>query len=251
MDERRFDALARDVASGHNRRQLLKGLLGLGVAALAGDRDSDSTEAARRPTPTPKPFTCPYPKVKSGNQCVCQSGSEPCGPDCCPPGAECCDNACCFGHCYAGELCCPTSQEWCDESGECCPSGEICCPGTGCVPSSDCCIPTCDGSTCGSDGCDGTCSCAGDRICSAESCLCPSGTIECADGACRQCCEYSNQSEECASTQGGDASCWACFGPDGPGTPARACGPWTGGCVTSGGIPGGVCDPNDHICYPR
>lgn len=248
MDDRRFDALARSLASASNRRQVLKGLLGLGGVTAAG-AIAPGADAARRPAPTPKPPSCPGQQTWQNGACTCPPNTTGCGPDCCPAGAQCCDNACCYGLCYGEELCCPSSQEWCDVTGECCPPGAICCPGVGCRAPEDCCLPSCDGSTCGSDGCDGTCSCAGDRICSRESCVCPSGTMECPDGLCKQCCEFSNQSEECASTQGGDASCWACFSTA-PETPLRLCGPWAGGCTTSEGIPGGTCGPEDHICYP-
>ena len=54
MDDRRFDSLVKALAEGKNRRSVLKGLLGLGGAALVGSTvlEADS-EAARRPTPTP------------------------------------------------------------------------------------------------------------------------------------------------------------------------------------------------------
>ncbi len=60
MDDRKFDSLVKSFASGTSRRSLLKGMLGLGGAALTGSvvLDGDS-EAARRPTPTPKPIQCP------------------------------------------------------------------------------------------------------------------------------------------------------------------------------------------------
>ncbi len=248
MDNNRFDALTRSFASSGNRRRFLRGLLGLGGAAATGTVLAQTTEAARRPTPTPKPPSCPGQQTWQNGACVCPPNTSVCGPDCCPAGAQCCDNACCYGTCYGPELCCPSAQEWCDVTGECCAAGEICCPGVGCRAPENCCIPSCDGSTCGSDGCGGTCSCADGKVCDQGSCICPSGTITCSDGACRVCCDYSNQSAECASTQGGDAGCWACFGPDGPGTPARACGPWSGGCPLSGGGTG-TCDQN-HICRP-
>ena len=51
MDDRRFDSFAKALAEGKSRRTVLKGLLGLGGAALAGSviLDGDS-EAARRPS---------------------------------------------------------------------------------------------------------------------------------------------------------------------------------------------------------
>lgn len=300
MDDRRFDALARQLASSGNRRQLLKGMLGLGGVVVAGAAVTSTeadTEAARRPTPTPRPPRCPTGQFWNGSACVCISGT-PCGPDCCGAGGVCCDNACCYGVCFGEELCCPSVSEYCPVTGECCRPGRRCCPEYGClvpgqcctvedcVPdpcatvicnpqqiceytvncniggaeqccapgqvcrqSGDCCTPTCDGIVCGvSNGCDGACACPSDKVCNQGSCVCPSATILCPDGVCRPCCELSNQSAACASTQGGDAGCWTCFAPDGPGTPARACGPWSGGCPLSGGGTG-YCD-DDHICRP-
>src|SRR5215218_1827607 len=109
MDDKRFDGLTRLIALGSSRRSVLKGLLGLGGAALAGSAALDGDgEAARRPTPTPTPVKCPGNQIPLGGACICPaSAPNECGPDCCtglttdpyprPPGhSECCDNACCF-----------------------------------------------------------------------------------------------------------------------------------------------------------
>ena len=138
MDNRSFDALVRSLASGANRRQILKGLLGLGGAAVAGMAWSD-TEAARRPTPPPRAVRCPGQQTWDGTACVCPNNTTSCGPDCCPVGqAECCDNACCYGVCYGEELCCPTGRDFCAISGECCPEGWSCRPDYGCFAAGQC-----------------------------------------------------------------------------------------------------------------
>lgn len=109
MDDRRFDSLVKALAKGKSRRSVLKGLFGLGGAAIAGSvlLDADS-EAARRPPsiPTPRP-TCPGSQTWTGSTCECivppAPGPSRCGPDCCNPAgigaahSECCENACCFG----------------------------------------------------------------------------------------------------------------------------------------------------------
>lgn len=215
MDDRRFDAFVRLLATGSSRRQLVKGLLALGGVAAAGAR-VPSAEAARRPTPTPRPVTCPGQQTLQDGVCACPPNTTGCGPDCCPAGAQCCDNACCYGVCVGEELCC---------------------------------TPVCAEGACGDDGCGGTCPCSPDKVCSQGACVCPSATAPCPDGVCRQCCELSNTSPECAATQGGDASCWACSAPGGPGDSNRACFPWGGGCTIPDVGPG-TCDA-DHFCVPR
>jgi hypothetical protein len=93
MDERGFDALVRSLAAGRSRRQVLKGLLGLGGAAVATAAAlPDDAHAARR------------------------------------------------GH-----------------------SGPV-------FPTP--CVPTCDGTTCGANGCGGTCSCGRDLLCIPDTGLC-------------------------------------------------------------------------------
>lgn len=218
LDDSRFDALTKSLATTIGRRNLLKGAVGLGAAATTARVHSQAVDAARRPTPTPKPSTptCPGLQTRQNGQCTCPANTTNCGPDCCPAGAQCCNNACCYGICY--------------DDGSCC-------------------APICTAGTCGPDSCGGTCPCTPDKVCSGGSCVCPAGTKVCADGICRQCCEFSNQSAECAATQGGDASCWACSAAA-PGSSDRVCGLWSGGCVPAGGGPGGRCDPVDHICYP-
>lgn len=77
MDDRRFDGLARSLASAPSRRTLLKGLFGAGVlATLAGERFE--ADAARRGFSGPRipPFGC-QPQC-NGNTC----GSNGCGGTC-------------------------------------------------------------------------------------------------------------------------------------------------------------------------
>ncbi len=137
MDEPRFDSIARSLAPGLSRRTVLKLLGALSGAAVAG-LEGGPANAARRPTPMPKPISCPGRQLWNGHECVCQTG-ELCGPDCCPDGSTCCDNACCYGTCYEEERCCPLSQAWCPISGECCPEGWSCCPQFGCLAPGSCC----------------------------------------------------------------------------------------------------------------
>ncbi len=154
MDDRRFDSLARSLANGASRRSVLKGILGLGSATLAGGILLDGeTDAARRPTPIPPPPKCPGNQIPSGGTCICPpTAPYECGPACCtgtsadppsPTHTECCDNACCHGTCYAEELCCPTNpgpseqpptHQVCRSAQgvECCPIDQHCCEVDGC-----------------------------------------------------------------------------------------------------------------------
>lgn len=212
MDDHQFDALTRSIASARNRRQLLKGMLGLG-SGLVASTTLRNAQAARRPTPTPRPVQCPGEQSWNGNACVCPEGKVSCGPDCCAPGvSECCDNACCFGTCYDEELCCPTGSIVCDgvcREWECCTGQQ--CPSGICSDDHTCCTPSCEGVSCGgSDGCSGSCGCPLNEVCIEGSCVCRTGMMRCANGACQKCCDSRSPSQECAQTQGGDAACWTC-----------------------------------------
>lgn len=176
MDNGRFDSLVKSLASGTSRRSVLKGLLGLGGVVSIGARSGPGAEAARRPAPTPRPITCPGSQYWDGETCACTSG-EVCGSDCCPSGSECCDGACCVGHCYGEELCCP-NDNWCDAAGACCPDGATCCDELGCIVFEE-----------GDCGCAGECpdgfECCGGQCCATGYCA---GVVCCALGVCGDIC---------------------------------------------------------------
>lgn len=177
MDDRQFDTLARSLASGGSRRQVLKGLFGLAGGALAG-ATLHPAGAARRPVPTPKPVRCPGQQYWDGVACVCPDETSACGPACCSAGATCCDNACCDGACYGEELCCPSSRTVCAVSGECCPEGWSCCPDFGCTSPEQCCSAMdCEAGSCQ------VAECAGDRTCE-YAFDCGSGSNCCPADAC-------------------------------------------------------------------
>lgn len=207
MDDRRFDRLTKAVASGASRRSLLKGLLGLGGAALVGGSVVTlEAVAARRPAPTPRPPRCPGKQIPSGGQCLCPSDvPHKCGPDCCtgasgdlpvPNHSECCDNACCFGTCYGEELCCPTNPgpgeqppmaQYCPGIGDspalCCQNDTHCC---GAGTRENACVDFSTGACCSADDCgpleEGACR----WECTANSCIsvfCVEGTM-CCHGDC-------------------------------------------------------------------
>lgn len=132
MDDRRFDAFTRSLASRSNRRTMVAGLIAAGAGAMAS---IGGASAARRPvTVTAKAPSCPGVQTWNGTECACPEAYERCGPDCCPPEAECCDGACCNGTCYDEEVCCPFGLVLCD--GMCTP-GE-CCSNDDCPPSQTC-----------------------------------------------------------------------------------------------------------------
>lgn len=193
MDDRRFDSLVKLLASGTNRRTLLKGLLGLSGAGLAGGLALDQrVEGARRPTPTPKPPTCPGNQTWNGTKCVCPPNLSQCvpdgGPACCndqvdkhtdPNYSECCDNACCQGTCTAEEVCCPTNVR----PGNLPPIANVC-------PNGECCfLPN----VCSSGVCAPPASCEGNQDCDpCETCNLQSGQCEALCEAGQQCCDNDN-----------------------------------------------------------
>lgn len=215
MDDRRFDSLAKSLATGVKRRSVIKSVLGLGAAALGGSTIA-SVDAARRPAPAPKPISCPGQQHwDTTNGCICPNGNTKCGPDCCPDGmATCCDNACCYGVCYGEELCCDTTQ-WCDLTGECCGAGEVCCGIQGCIPAGD--IECCADAECGENQyCDSAnqCACNEGAVPCGDSCIvgqccttddCGEGQV-CAGGGCFTPCTYDNGNYSCPQ-----CDAWQCL----------------------------------------
>lgn len=77
MDDQRFDTFVRALASGSNRRQIMKGVFGLGAGAVVGALvATNEADAARRGFPGPRIFPC-EPQC-DGTTC----GSDGCGGTC-------------------------------------------------------------------------------------------------------------------------------------------------------------------------
>jgi hypothetical protein len=86
MDDRRFDTLARALAGTHNRRDLLKRLLGMGAGAAAVVAlPGHATEAARRGFSGPT-FPTVTPCLRDNQGRCCDSGVF-------EPGGFCCTNS--------------------------------------------------------------------------------------------------------------------------------------------------------------
>ncbi len=179
MDDRRFDALTRDLSTAGTRRRFLGLVLGaIGIAGGNALRTGRDSEAARRPTPTEVPIHCPSGMRWTGTTCVCIVG-EMCGSDCCTEGGTCCDQACCYARCLDEEICCvPTCPSFScgndDGCGETCACHETldCVSGlcaTKCTSAIDCecgndCYPSLVGSVCGNP-IEPTGTCSTDRDC--------------------------------------------------------------------------------------
>jgi hypothetical protein len=134
MDDRRFDALVRSLASGASRRAVLKGMLGLGGAAVASAAGlPDHAHAARRGFTGPR---IPTPCVPNCDGTTC--GSNGCGGTCsCDQGLLCifdaglCGRICppCNSGCFCDEdyHVCMSNQSQGDCSGNFdCPAGTFC-----------------------------------------------------------------------------------------------------------------------------
>lgn len=196
MDDRRFDSLVKALAAGRSRRALFKGVFGLGGATLIGGALlADEADAARRPAPTQTPPKCPGQQTWNGLACACPSGLDRCGPDCCnasgipdtPSYSECCDGACCYGHCYGEELCCEYPLVFCEAQNECCgPDQNQCCGSMGCCDHE--CCPVAGGAGACCEAPNAKC-CAGDACIPADGCCtdedCGSGCQTCQGHVCR------------------------------------------------------------------
>ncbi len=104
MDDRRFDSLVRTMASGASRRQVLKGLLGLGAGSVGAAVVAGGADAARRgysgPNVQPPP-SC-YNTCRP-DQC---GGSDGCGGTCgCAEGRTCTSYGTCAIPCTTSADC--------------------------------------------------------------------------------------------------------------------------------------------------
>jgi hypothetical protein len=137
---------------------------------------------------------CSGQDVCEAGVCVCtpdcstaMCGGDGCGGSC---GACATDNVCsggvCVGPCTPGDTRCNVgSIEVCNPDGETWSAIATCAGDTPCFEGA-CCTPVCDGVSCGSDGCGGSCGgCGGQETCVEGACLptCDSpGETGCADG---------------------------------------------------------------------
>ncbi len=230
MDDRRFDNSTRQLAHAKNRRAIVKGLLGIGAAALSSDPLVHRTDAARRgysgpPTPYAPPLpTQPPPAPTAGPTEVvgCASGSSACGNACCPDSnSMCCDNACCYGACYGEELCCESPRVFCGLSSTCCDLGAKCCDNGGA------CYDTSKGQCCYDSDCK-----TGEKCCPEFGCVagpnacchdsdCPRGDV-CTEN--NTCCHATCTAGTCGSDGcGGICPCPDSYSCLGNGTCARQC----------------------------
>ncbi|HEY8430844.1 MAG TPA: hypothetical protein VIL20_20835 [Sandaracinaceae bacterium] len=151
-------------------------------------------------------------------------GDDGCGGSCgsCPSDRSCSASGTCVcagGRTDCGGACVDTSSDeaHCGGCGNACASAEQCVSGT-CVAV---CTPSCDGRSCGDDGCGGSCgSCPAGRTCDASGqCVCPAGRTECG-GACV---DTSRDPSHCGGCGAACPSGQACTGG------ACACVPTCGG----------------------
>ncbi|MDP6944119.1 MAG: hypothetical protein QF464_08225, partial [Myxococcota bacterium] len=131
----------------------------------------------------------PCPASCEGKIC----GDDGCGGSCgtCPDGGYCvggqCSISACDGRCETGDVSCGEDCT-CSCNGSCFEFGD-CCPGLCdvCGPSfpNNCCVPECEGKTCGDDGCGGSCGgCPPGQICDAAFQICIDCTADCFEKAC-------------------------------------------------------------------
>lgn len=176
MDDRRFDAVTRSLAS---RRAAVGGVLAalLGVAI-------PGTAAARKKPKKCKP-KCPVCKKCVKGKCkpqpdgtACGAGQTCTGGDClassCPDGQVRCDGAC---------VDTATNDANCGACGKACPAGSGCCGG-------GCCEGCCDGTVCKGGLSDNACGASGTACaaCAAGQ-DCNGGTCTCDGVSCDGCCD--------------------------------------------------------------
>lgn len=175
MESNRFDALAKTLIAGTNRRRTLSGLLGgtLGLLGLAASEEAWSAKSGRC-----KPKCDECEKCKKGD-CEKKNGRKVCKKGKCKPkpNGTACGNT---GVCQSGRCVCPSGTEEC--RGACvalCPEGQVRNPDTCgcCTPRSGSCAPTGENADCCAGFCGFPGICAGlpaGRSCSFDA-QCQSG----------------------------------------------------------------------------
>lgn len=143
MDDRRFDVLVKSLAAGRSRRQMLRGMLGLGGAAVvtAAALPGDARAARRGYGGPPRPGAC----VPTCDGTTC--GGNGCGGTCaCRHGLVCIEGtALCAWPCFGSDQC--SGDCHCDPESNVCASNHL---GAACSGVEDC--PA--GTFCGQTGFD-------------------------------------------------------------------------------------------------
>jgi hypothetical protein len=225
-----------------------------------------------------RPGACRKPQHCSGGQCVCPSGLQTCGGDCCDPakGMTCVDGAC---HCqdgrpacsdpHGGLVCCNECSTCSDnghgcQAGACvspaaCRGGQCVCPGDTTDCGTTCCSPAnCE--TCANGSCARTCAacevcdgrghcvsaCGHGLVCRQGNCVCADGRPPCNGRCCGGCdaCTAGNCASACGECQLCDAnSCVAA--PDGTACDAHDV------CTTGDGCLSGACTGGSPVACPE
>lgn len=148
---------------------------------------------------------------------ICVAGTCHCKPTC--DGTSCDDGCGGVCQCPAGMVC--DAQRRCVQEGDCtqtCASenlecGEVCGESCGaCDEGHECregrcvCVPDCDGTHCGDDGCGGTCECSGGRVCADDK--------SCIDEVCSMTCDGRECGEVCGESCGTCEDGTACVNGD-------------------------------------
>lgn len=169
----------------------------------------------------------------AGGQCICQFTS--CSGLCCPEGAACHNEACCWPDCEGLEC----GDDGCGDNCGTCPASHTCVNGQ-CL-----CQPSCGLKECGPDGCGGDCgTCPEQTTCVNGFCVCQTNCEgrNCGDDGCGGSCGACEDTDSCVD---GVCTCTpACEG--------RECGPNGCGGLCGTCPPGSPCQTfSGHcICVP-
>lgn len=236
MDGKQFDQVARKLAIGHSRRNIVKGLaaVGLGALGLGGGSGAAAPRCKETGIRCSKGEQCCSGNCSAGSSrtsICCPAGQvqSPSGVCCAPTtcaaqGKDCgtipdgCGGTLTCGTCAGPQTCggggtpnvCGCTPTTCAAQGATCGSiDDGCgvkldcgsCAADQVCSQAGCCTPDCTGKTCGADdGCGGTCqtgSCPTFQTCRGGACVDP-----CSLGTCADC-----GTNYCAALPGGDAIC--------------------------------------------